>query len=316
MAAQLPRIAKIEAGSAGWGYFLCTRKDVRTGQKGEYLSVLLQDVSGEIRAKVFQDVEATKLEFDTGEFVKVQAKGNSFNQQLELIIDKIRRVHPERDALEGFREEDCIRCAPRSADTMWQELIDRISSVGDGHLRALLTVMTGQHADRLKVWPAARQVHHAYRSGLLEHILKIIEVGSFLADQYGAKRDLVIAGAVLHDIGKLQELSYELSTDYTVEGNLVGHIAIGLGMVRDAIRAMPEFPSGLALEIEHLILSHHGSKEMGSPVSPMTVEAFILSSVDDLDAKMQQIRQHLADDNTDGPFTAYHRRFERAFLKP
>jgi len=126
----------------------------------------------------------------------------------------------------------------------------------------------------------------------------------------------VIAGAILHDIGKLQELSYDFATDYTVEGNLVGHIAIGVGMVRDAIRDIPGFPVGLAMEIEHLILSHHGSKELGSPVAPMTIEAFLLATADDLDAKIHQIRRHLADDDTDGPFTSYHRRLERVFLKP
>jgi 3'-5' exoribonuclease len=313
---RLPRITDIEATSAGWGFFLCLRKDIRSGRSGEYLSLVLQDTSGEIRAKVFQDVEAIKLEFDAGEFVKIQAKGNSFNQQLELIVDKIRRVMPDRDAAEGFKEEDCIRCAPRPAAEMWQELQDRVASIQDPNVRALLTSMTIAHGDRLKIWPAARQIHHAYRSGLLEHVLSLIEVGSFLAERYGARRDLVIAGAVLHDIGKLQELSYDLTTDYTVEGNLVGHIAIGASMARDAMRAIPDFPPALALEIEHLILSHHGSKTLGSPVEPMTIEAFILSTVDDLDAKMQQIRQHIADDDTDGPFTAYHRRFERVFLKP
>jgi 3'-5' exoribonuclease len=265
---------------------------------------------------VFQDVETVKLEFDAGEFVKVQGKGNAFNQQLELILDKIRRVLPEKDAAEGFKEEDCIRCAPRPADEMWQELLGRIAEVQDPHLRDLLSALATQYADRLRIWPAARQIHHAYRSGLLEHILKIIEVGSFLAERYAARRDLLIAGAILHDIGKLQELSYDFATDYTVEGNLVGHIAIGVGMLRDLIRARPGFPPGLAMELEHLILSHHGAKELGSPVEPMTIEAFLLATADDLDAKIHQIRRHVADDETDGPFTSYHRRLERVFLKP
>jgi 3'-5' exoribonuclease len=314
--ARLPRIVDIDAASSGWGFFLCVRKDIRSGRSGEYLALVLQDTSGEIRAKVFQDVDTTKQEFDAGEFVKIQAKGNSFNQQLELIIDKIRRVMPDKDAAEGFKEEECIRCAPRPAGEMWQELLERIASVSDPHIRELLAGIVAAHEPRLKIWPAARQIHHAYRSGLLEHILKLIEIGSYLAERYNAKRDLVIAGAILHDIGKLEELSYDLSTDYTLEGNLIGHIAIGVRMLRDAIRSTPEFPSTLATELEHLILSHHGSKELGSPVEPMTIEAFILSTVDDFDAKMQQIRQHIADDDTDGPFTAYHRRFERVFLKP
>src|SRR3954454_6774620 len=109
--ARLPRIADFEAHSAGWGFFLCSRKDVRTGRSGEFLAVVLQDASGELGGKVFQDVEATKQEFDAGEFVKVQGKGNLYNGRVELIVDKIRRVMPDRDAAEGFREEDCIPCA-------------------------------------------------------------------------------------------------------------------------------------------------------------------------------------------------------------
>jgi 3'-5' exoribonuclease len=183
-------------------------------------------------------------------------------------------------------------------------------------LRVLLQSMLARYEDRLKVWPAARQVHHAYRSGLLEHILKLIETGGSLAGAYGARRDLVVAGAIVHDIGKVEELSYEYAADYTISGNLIGHIAIGLGMLRDAAREMPEFPPELLLELEHLLLSHHGAKDLGSPVTPMTIEAFILAAVDDLDATIQQVRRHIADDDSDGPFTSYHRRLERVFLKP
>jgi 3'-5' exoribonuclease len=314
--ARLPRIADLDAACNGWGFFLCSRKDIRAGRSGEYLSLMLQDSSGEIRAKVFQDVELTKREFDAGEFVKVQGRGNSFNQQIELLLEKIRRVIPDRDAADGFREEECIRCAPRPADEMWAELMARIAEVQDPDIRNLLQDTVVQYADRLKVWPAARQVHHAYRSGLLEHVLKLIEVSSFVAERYNVRRDLVVAGAILHDLGKLQELSYDLATGYSVEGNLIGHIALGVGMLRDAVRNRPGFPPALAMELEHMVLSHHGARELGSPVEPMTIEAFILAAVDDLDAKIQQIRQHLADDESEGPFTSYHRRLERVFLKP
>lgn len=313
---RLPRIADLEATSAGWGFFLCSRKDVRTGRSGDFLAIELQDTSGEIRAKVFQDVEALKQEFDAGEFVKISAKGNAFNSQLELIVDKIRRVMPARDAADGFREEECIPCSPRPIDEMWQELQQRMAEVQDPHVRDVLTRIVSANSDRLRVWPAARQVHHAYRSGLLEHVLKIIEIVTFLAEAYGAKRDLVIAGAVLHDIGKLRELEYDITTDYSVEGYLIGHIAIGSAMLRDAIRDIPGFPARLALELEHLVLSHHGARAMGSPVEPMTLEALLLSTADDLDAKMQQVRRHIANDSSDAPFTSYHKRLERSFLKP
>ncbi len=315
--ARLPRIADLAPNVSGWGFFLCSRKDTRTGRTGNpFLEVSLQDVSGEIRAKVFQDVEAVTLEFDAGEFVKVQGRSNLYQGRTELILDKIRRVMPDRDAAEGFREEECIRCAPRPVDEMWAELVAHVDSVQDPALRALLSAIVVRHADRLRIWPAARQIHHAYRSGLLEHVLKIMKVSLFLADEYGARRDLLIAGALLHDIGKLRELSYDTATDYTVEGNLVGHIVIGVGMLQAAVREQPSIASELVTELEHLILSHHGALELGSPVKPRTVEAFLLAAVDDLDAKVFQVRQHLEEDDSPGRFTSMHRRLDRSLFKP
>jgi 3'-5' exoribonuclease len=313
--ARLPPIARIDGSSAGTGFFLCARKERRTGRGGVFLVLLLQDVTGELDAKVFQDVESASQQFEAGEFVAVQGKGNVFNNRLELVVDRIRRVIPE-DSNVGFREEDCIPCSPRPIEEMWQELELHIGSVADPDVRELLTRVIGIHGERLRIWPAGRQVHHAYRSGLLEHILQIMQVSTLVAEQYGLRRDLLIAGALLHDLGKLQELSYETAISYSVEGNLVGHIVIGAGMLRDVLRGMPEFPADLALELEHLILSHHGAKELGSPVPPMTAEALVLSAIDDLDAKLHQVRRHLADDNSPGRFTTYHRYLERVLLKP
>lgn len=313
---QLPRIAQLTGNSNGWGYFLCAKKELRSGKSGQYLALVLQDISGEIRAKVFQDVDSLKEEFDAGEFVKILARGNLFNQRLELVIDKIRRVHAERDAVEGFREEDCIPCAPRPLDDMWKELEAHIAAVSSSAVRELLTRVVARNGDRLRIWPAAQTVHHAYRGGLLEHVLKIIDSVIFLADAYGANRDVLVAGAILHDIGKLEELSYGVTTEYSVEGNLIGHIAIGAGLVRDTAREIPDFPHELQLQIEHLVLSHHGAKAMGSPVDPMTIEAFILAAADDLDAKIHQVRKHIEVDDSDGPFTAFHRRLERVLYKP
>jgi 3'-5' exoribonuclease len=312
--ARLPRIAEIDANSNGTGFFLCSRKERRTGQKGGFLALVLQDVSGEIGAKVFTEADTLDAQFDAGEFVAVQGRGNLFNQRLELILDKIRRVIPD-DANRGFREEDCIRSSPRPADQMWPELLVRISSIEQPQLRDLVARLVDRYADRLRLWPAAVKVHHDYRSGLLEHVLKILELVVAQAGFYGANRDLLIAGAILHDIGKLEELSYSLAAEYTIEGNLVGHITIGVGMVRDMAREIPDLPHDLLLELEHLILSHHGSRENGSPVEPMTVEAFILAAADDLDSKIHQVRRHIADDDSDGRFTSYHRRLERVFLK-
>ncbi len=315
--ARLPKVSELSANVSGWGFYLCSRKEIRTGRTGsEFLALTLQDASGEIAAKVFQDVDAVKQEFDAGEFVKAQGRSNTYQGRTELILDKIRRVIRDRDVADGFREGECIRSSARPVDDMWAELQGHLDGVGDPALRALLHAIVDTHKDQLRIWPAARNVHHAYRSGLLEHILKMMQVALFLADQYGARRDLLVAGTLLHDIGKLRELSYDLTTDYSVEGNLVGHIVIGIGMLREAAQNFPEVSRETLLEVEHLILSHHGELEMGSPVRPMTVEALILATVDNLDATLNQFRRIVAEDDSDGPFTTYSKRLDRVLLKP
>ena len=140
-------------------------------------------------------------------------------------------------------------------------------------MRALLETIVSEQEARLRVWPAALTVHHAYRSGLLEHLLKVAEVGVAVAAAYGADRDFVIAGAILHDIGKLEELDYDLATTYSLEGNLLGHITIGVRMLNDAARRIEGFPRDVLARLAHLVVSHHGSRDHGSPVEPMTAEA-------------------------------------------
>lgn len=315
MVATLPRIKQLTAESAGIGFFLCVQKDVRQGRAGDFVSLSLQDASGRIAAKIFDDVDRLKGEFDAGEFVKVRARGNLYNERLQLIVENIRRVHPEQDRHDGFREEDCVLSSVRPVEEMWAELQEVVRGVGDPWIRQLLERIVCANEERLRVWPAAQTLHHAYRGGFLEHVLKIAEVASWLAGVYAANRDVAIAGALLHDIGKLYELDYGLATSYSREGRLVGHIAIGVRLVREAASAIDGFPPALLTELEHLILSHHGCLEFGSPVVPMTIEAFILSFADDLDAKINMARQALGDENSDSEFTAYHGRLERVLWR-
>jgi 3'-5' exoribonuclease len=213
-------------------------------------------------------------------------------------------------------DQNPMPTAPRPVEEMWSELQSRVARVGNVWVRQLLERMLDRHGDRLRIWPAALMVHHAYRGGLLEHVLKLAETGSALATAYGADADLILAGAVLHDVGKIEELRYDEATSYTTRGNLIGHITMGVILVRDAARTIDGFPDDLLTGIEHLIVSHHGARELGSPVEPMTVEAFILSSIDDLDATLHQFRRHLEIETGEGEFTAYHPRLRRVLLKP
>jgi len=314
---KLPQINKLTTEDAGWGFFLCTYKELRAGRSGsEFMILNLQDASGQTTGKVLSDVERLKGEFEAGEFVRVEGRGSLYNGQVQLVLSTIRRVNPDQDRLQGFREDECILSAPRPLDEMWEELQARLRGVQNDHLRVLLNRVVADHADQLKLWPAAQTIHHAYRGGFLEHITKMAEVGALLSRSYGADDDLVLAGVVLHDIGKLQELAYEGGAgSYTRDGNLVGHIALGLMLVREAINGISGFPLELRAQVEHLIASHHGTREYGSPVEPKTIEAFILASVDELDAKINQVRRAIAEDPSADEFTAWHKRLGRVLYK-
>lgn len=314
---RLPKLSELTPEDQGWGYFLCTYKELRAGRSGsEFLFLSLQDSSAQIVAKVMADVDRYKREFEGGEFVRVEGHGSIYNGQLQLVLTSIRRVNPEQDRLQGFREEDCILSAARPIDEMWAELQEHLRSVRNDHIRVLLNRVVADHEAQLRVWPAAQQIHHAYRGGFLEHITKMAEIGRFVARAYAANEDLVLAGVVLHDIGKLQELAYEGgSASYTRDGNLVGHIALGIVMAREAINGIPDFPDELRSQIEHLIASHHGIREHGSPVEPKTIEAFILASIDELDARLSQVRKAIAEDSGGDEFTSWNKRLGRVFYK-
>ena len=315
---RLPSVSALTANSIGWGFFLCTDKSVRTGRGGDYLALTLADATGEVIARGFDNVDRLRDEFEVGEFVKVQGRANFHNGRLQFLVETIRRVMAgpdSQDRRDGFREDTLVPSAPRPIDEMWCELQQVVAAVADAHLNALLTRIISEHEGALRLWPAARVVHHAYRGGFLEHILTMAEAGRMLALLYGANADLVVAGAILHDIGKLQELHYDNATTYTREGNMIGHITLGAIMVHDACRAITGFPDTLRAQVLHLIASHHGERALGSPVEPLSIEAFILSAVDDLDATINQVRKAIAGDDSSSEFTGYQSRLGRVLWK-
>jgi 3'-5' exoribonuclease len=315
---RLPSASSITANSVGWGFFLCTDKSARTGRGGDYLALTLVDATGEVVARVFDNVDRLREEFEVGEFVKVQGRANLFNGRLQFLVENIRRVMvgpDSQDRRDGFREDTLVPSASRAIDEMWRELQQVVAAVGNTHLHALLTRIVAEHEAALRLWPAARVVHHAYRGGFLEHILTMAEAGRMLAVLYGANADLVVTGAILHDIGKLQELQYDTATTYTRDGNMIGHITLGSIMMHDACRAIAGFPDALRSQVLHLIGSHHGERALGSPVEPLSIEAFILSAVDALDATINQVKRAIREDDGSGEFTGYQSRLGRALWK-
>ena len=314
---RLPRLSELTTDDAGTGFFLCTMKELRpTKVGGEFLDLRLQDASGQVVGRLFDDVNRYSAQFEAGDFVRVDGRAQTFNGQLQLKVSAIRRVHAEQDRREGFREEDCVLSAPRPIGDMWSELEARVAAVTHPSLRVLLRRVLDDHGAALREWPAAQVIHHAYRGGFLEHLCSMAAAAADLARLYEADADLLLAGVILHDIGKLQELSYDRGlVSYTRDGNLLGHITQGVLLVRSMAAQIPDFPDDVRVHLEHLILSHHGTKEHGSPVEPKTMEAFILAAVDDLDARLNQVRRAIAEDAGEGEFTAWHKKLNRVLYK-
>ena len=199
---------------------------------------------------------------------------------------------------------------------MWEELQGHLRDVKNDHLRVLLNRIVSDNEAQLRVWPARSRSTTPIAVDSWSTSPRWLRSAGLIARAYGADEDLVIAGVVLHDIGKLQELAYEGgSGSYTRDGNLVGHIALGLMMVRETTRGISGFPVELRAQVEHLVASHHGTREYGSPVEPKTIEAFILASVDELDAKLNQVRRAITGDPSDDEFTSWNKRLGRVLYK-
>jgi 3'-5' exoribonuclease len=202
---------------------------------------------------------------------------------------------------------------------MLAELRGVVAGMNNAHLRGLLNALLDdpEIARRYKIAPAAKQIHHAYLGGLIEHVLSLCGMARLAASHYRSiDLDLLLAGVVLHDLGKIYELSYERGFSYSTEGQLLGHITIGMRMVADKLAAMPQFPPRLRTLVEHMILSHHGRLEFGSPKLPQFPEAMLLHYLDDLDSKMESMRQMVdRDRQVEGLFTGYSASMERSILK-
>jgi 3'-5' exoribonuclease len=295
------------------GYFAAASKSVRSKKDGSrYIAVTLCDRTGPIEARVWSAADAG--DFEPGDVVKVRGQVVRYNEKLQLNIDKIRRAAPAEYDLGDF-----VPQTERDVSVMWSELEAWVAGFTDPDLRALLQAFLADEeiAAALRQAPAAKVLHHAWIGGLLEHILSLMGLCDLVAGHYPhINRDLLLTGVVLHDIGKLRELHWGTSFDYTLEGQLLGHITIGLGMIEKKIDSIPDFPAAKRLLVEHLVLSHHGKYEFGSPKLPMTPEAIMLHYLDDLDAKMQTVRAEFARNEASGRSGAELTEWVRALERP
>lgn len=275
------------------GFALVSRKERRQDRNGrDYLDLHLTDATGSIVAKAWSDSPALDGDFDAHDFVAFKGTVKSFRDQLQFNLLECRRVH-EEDRRYGFDEAALVPTTREDIDDLWSRL-DRIygEGIATPELRLLAAAALERHGPALREHPAAKTIHHAYRGGLLEHTVSMAELAVAVCGHYAElDADLVLLGVLFHDLGKLQELGAMPRNDYTPEGRLVGHVVLGRDLLRDCCDAVPELSSELRLHLEHLVLSHQGLREYGSPVEPSTAEAIVLHFIDNLDSKLAQLRQ-------------------------
>jgi 3'-5' exoribonuclease len=268
-------------------FFLVLAKQQRTTKQNKpYLSLTLGDKTGPIEGRVWElgDPRIAR-EFDRGDIVKVRGSVSRYDDRAQVKVDQLRK------ALDGEADKmDMLPATTRDVGELWAILEASVAGITNPDLKRLLTALLTDApvAQAFREAPAARGLHHAWLGGLLEHVVSLLGLADRVAAHYAMlNRDLLITGVILHDIGKIRELSWETGFDYTVEGVLLGHIQMGVELVEKTIAGLPGFPDRLRTLVVHMILSHHGKLEFGSPKLPMIPEALVLNFVDDLDAKMQ-----------------------------
>ncbi|MEW6521787.1 MAG: HD domain-containing protein [Thermodesulfobacteriota bacterium] len=305
-------INTIQDGQQVEGVFLLkelTRAETKAGKP--FLTLKIMDKTGELTGRIWDEAERWEKECAPGQAVEITGRAQSYKGNLQLIISEVRR------RAEG--EVDLAQFIPSTSgdiDKMAAELEGFARSVADAHIRKLLLkfLHDAEFFEKFKRAPAAKSMHHAYLGGLLEHTLHVARLADRVAALYPSiNRSLLMAGAILHDVGKVEELSVSASLfDYTDQGRLMGHMVIGVEMVQEKISRIKEFPADIAMKIKHLILSHHGRYEFGSPSLPMLHEAFVLNFLDDLDAKINYVERLSAQVPEDSyQWSEYQRNLER-----
>jgi 3'-5' exoribonuclease len=293
--------------------FVVASKQVKSKKNGEsFLALTLADRTGQIEAKMWDNVAEAMDTFEQDDFLKVRGLLNRYNRRFQLTIHKLRRMEES--------EVDYADYLPKTAkdlDALWRVVGEFVAGFQDPHLKALLEAFMAdpEIAAAYRTAPAAKTLHHAYIGGLLDHVVSLMKLCDLVARNYPEiGRDLLLAGAFLHDIGKIHELSYARSFAYTTRGQLLGHMILELEMLHSKLAQVPGFPAELKTLVEHLIISHHGKYEFGSPKLPMFPEALMLHYLDDLDSKMESMRAHLEREGDLGEWTGYNPSLGRPLL--
>jgi 3'-5' exoribonuclease len=283
-------LASFEEGKLFDSFFLVLSRQLRTTQSNKpYLSLIFCDKTGQMEGRAWEpDDPRIAKEFERGDVVKVRGCVSRFNDRLQMKVEQLRKAMPVE-----IDKSDLMPATTYDVDTLWRQLLSFVESFTEPHLKMMLTTLL---ADPLLVAafreaPAAKQLHHAWLGGLLEHVVSLLTLADRVAPHYPIlHRDLLLTGVILHDIGKIRELSWDVGFEYTIEGVLLGHIQIGSALAERTMDSLPGFPPRLKTLVLHMILSHHGKLEFGSPKLPMIPESLVLNFLDDLDAKMQAMQ--------------------------
>jgi 3'-5' exoribonuclease len=294
--------------------FVVVIKQIKPKKTGEpYIALTLGDRTGQIEAKMWDNVDEVLEAFDQDDFVKVKGLINKYKNRFQLTIHKLRKL--------GESEIDFADYLPKTTkdiDQLWQTLANFVASFQNPHLRSLVEAFMAdpEIATAYRNAPAAKTLHHAYIGGLLDHVVSLFRSCDLICKNYPQiNRDLLLTGAFLHDIGKIHELTYNRSFSYTNRGQLLGHMIIELEMLQAKLPLVPGFPDELKTLIEHLIISHHGEYEFGSPKLPMFPEALVLHYLDDLDSKMEAMRSQFERESVlENPWTSYNASLGRPLL--
>jgi 3'-5' exoribonuclease len=283
-------LTAFEEGKLFDGFFLVLAKQQRTTKSNKnYLSLVLGDKTGQLEGRVWEpgDPRIAK-DFERGDVVKARGSASRFDERIQMKIDQLRIAQPGE-----IDKTDFMPSTTYDVADLWRQLLGFVDSFTNPDLKLLLTTLLSDPtvSAAYREAPAAKQLHHAWLGGLLEHVISLLTLADRVAPHYPLlDHDLLMTGVILHDIGKVRELSWEIGFEYTVEGSLLGHIQIGTALTERTIDSLPNFPPKLKTLVLHMILSHHGKLEFGSPKLPMIPEALALSFLDDLDAKMQAIQ--------------------------
>jgi 3'-5' exoribonuclease len=293
-------------------YLVKSKASGQTRQGSPFLTLTLADKTGSLEARVWDNVAEISALFKEGDIVLIAGQVNTYRNRLQIQIQNLNRMDAVLDPAVF------LETTSRDTSQMLSELKGLAARIQNRHLRELVESFLADHGfiSRFKKAPAAKVFHHSYLGGLLEHTISVSQMAVIAADHYpDLDRDLLLAGAILHDIGKTEELSFERTIDYSDQGRLLGHIVLGVMMLEKKLDLFKGFPPELAMRLKHLILSHHGEFDFGSPKRPKFLEAFALHLIDDLDAKINGLSRLLKEDRQEGAWTAFSTLFQRYLFK-